>query len=133
MRAMPASTPMSSSMPAAASISTARSPRRGTTWPSLASRRSSRAIWPEPVSSGPPRYATNPILRKQDRASCCGLAILVAEAVHQRLVLAAIDLDHGAVDHLHQRRRQHHHQIGDLVDFGEAAHGYGSRRQRVGL
>src|ERR1039458_8446559 len=36
----------------------------------------------------------------------------VAESIHQRLVLAAVDFDPGAVDHHHYRRRQHDDEIG---------------------
>src|SRR5690348_9475684 len=38
-------------------------------------------------------------------------ARFVAETVHQRFVLAAVNFDHGAVDHFHQRRRQHGHEV----------------------
>ena len=44
----------------------------------------------------------------------------VAQAIHQRLLLAAVDLDLGAVDHVHQRRRQHDHEVGDLLEIGRA-------------
>src|SRR5262245_14786217 len=58
---------------------------------------------------------------------------LVARAVHQRFFLAAVDLDHGAVDHVHQRRRQHDDQVGNLVDLGDAPHRDRRRRELVGF
>ena len=61
------------------------------------------------------------------------LPVLVAEAVHQRLVLPAVDFDHSAVDHVHQRRGQHHHEIGNLIDLGDPPERNGRRRQRVGF
>src|SRR4029077_1354038 len=47
---------------------------------------------------------------------------LVAEAVHQRLILAAVDLNHGAVDHFHQRGSEHGNEVGHLFDLRNAAH-----------
>src|SRR4030081_745233 len=59
--------------------------------------------------------------------------LAVAHPVHQRLLLAAIDLDHGPVDHMHQRPGQHGDKVGALLDLGDAAHGARRGRQRVRL
>src|SRR6476620_6925395 len=43
---------------------------------------------------------------------------LVSEAVHQWFVLAAVDFDHGAVDHSHQRRSEHGDKVCHLLNLG---------------
>jgi hypothetical protein len=57
----------------------------------------------------------------------------VPETVHQRLVLPAVNFDHGSVDHAHQRRGQHDDEIGDLIDLGDAPHRNRGRRKLVGV
>src|SRR3981189_2156625 len=59
--------------------------------------------------------------------------LAVAHLGHQRLLLAAIDLDHGPVDHVHQRRGKHGDQVCALLDLGDAAHGDRRGRQLVRL
>ena len=41
----------------------------------------------------------------------------VAQPVHQRLFLAAVDFNHRPVDEMHQRRSQHCNQVRDLGHF----------------
>jgi hypothetical protein len=45
----------------------------------------------------------------------------VAQAVHQRFFLAAVDLDHGAVDEEREVRGKERHEISDFLRFGDAA------------
>ncbi len=47
----------------------------------------------------------------------------VARLIHQRLLLAAVDLDLRAVDEVRQRRGEHGDEIGDLARLGDAAQG----------
>src|SRR5262249_59841384 len=49
-------------------------------------------------------------------------ARLVAETIHQRLVLPAIDFDHGSVDHFHEWRGEHDDEVRDLIHFSNATH-----------
>src|ERR1700730_4238836 len=62
-----------------------------------------------------------------------GYSSAIAQPIHQHLVLAAVDLDHAAVDEEGQTRRQISDQIGDLFAFGDAAERNARRRRLVGL
>src|SRR5262249_61684508 len=54
------------------------------------------------------------------RARVTSTARLVAETIHQRLVLPAIDFDHGSVDHFHEWRGEHDDEVRDLIHFSNA-------------
>ena len=61
------------------------------------------------------------------------LNLAVAEAIHQRLLLAAVDLDHRAVDEMRQIGSEVRDEAGDLLAFGDAPQRNAARGKRIGL
>src|SRR4029077_18583034 len=57
----------------------------------------------------------------------------VAHAVHQYLILAAVDLDHRTVDEERKIGGEISDEIGDFVAFGDAAERDACRRELVGV
>src|SRR5262249_29985973 len=60
-------------------------------------------------------------------------ALAVAQLVHQRFLLAAVDLDHGAVDEEGAVGGEERDEVGDLVGFGNPPQRNAGRRELVGL
>jgi hypothetical protein len=54
------------------------------------------------------------------RQNADGRELSVAEAIHQRLLLAAVDLDHRAVNEMRQIGSEVGDKAGDLLAFGNA-------------
>src|SRR5206468_1244992 len=65
----------------------------------------------------PPPHAAG---RARSSGTLTRLGLPVAEAIHQRLLLAAVDHDHRAVDEMRQIRSEVSDEAGDLLAFGNA-------------
>src|SRR5262249_18810044 len=76
--------------------------------------------WPQADEQS---HATSPRARTCARMMQPGGIVLsaVAQSVHQGLFLAAVDLDHGAVDEEGEVGGEERHQVGDLLRFGDAS------------
>src|SRR5215471_19545179 len=83
------------------------------------------------------RYGGRERLKQRSERDECALSLavspFVARAIHQRLFLAAVDFDHGAVDHVHQWGREHDDEVSDLFDLGDAPHRNGGGRKLIGV
>src|SRR5712691_1581228 len=129
---------------AGASVSAVRSENSG--WPAVKGRPATAMLsftatrmparGPAPAGASGVK-ATNAPNRSTDRLSSspriASAGLAVAQPVHQRFLLAAVDLDHGAVDHVHERRGQHRDQVGALLDLGDAAERDRGGRELVGV
>src|SRR5215468_7292881 len=104
-----------------------------------ACRRNAHPVRPRRLTAwakSPPKISSGWFARTDDFAhhTCSAVASLaVTQAVHQGFLLAAIDFDLGAIDHVHQWRSQHDHQRGNFLDFGYAADRDRSRGELVCL
>src|SRR5262249_5697903 len=78
----------------------------------------------------------HPILRAAGGVWCRNTNapfLSIAEAIHQQLLLAAIDLDHCAINKMRQIGGEVSDETGDLLAFGNAPQRYAARRERISL
>src|SRR5215469_1255905 len=81
--------------------------------------------------------------RRSGSCSCCArrgcpaaaerLPLSVAEAIHQRLLLAAVDLDHRPIDEMREIGSEVGDKAGDLFAFGNPTQWDAARGKRVRL
>src|SRR5439155_10818184 len=97
---------------------------------------------PAPGSARPRGASPNrrwPLRRKAPPAASRARGIEMRPAslpprlVHERLLLAAVDLDHAAVHEVRERRGEIGHEVGALLHLGDAPERNAARRELVGL
>src|SRR5262245_30460361 len=71
--------------------------------------------------------------RKDTRETRATTSFPVPQPVHQRFLLAAVDLDHAAVDHVHERGGEHGDEVAAFLHLGDAAERDRGRRELIRL